>query len=121
MERKDEVLVSCPKDDKDNGRNRLWKVQETRQVEYKAENGVTVSKSQCNPVPVLGPMHSEGRGARLSSITVRVTGRWPMVALQRPLLGDPQQTDAGVGVMLMNVEKPTSLLALSAMWDALPQ
>lgn len=66
-------------------------------------------------------MHSEGHGERLSSITARVTGRWQMVELQGPLLGDPQQADAGVGIMLMNEEKPTSLLALSAMWDTLPQ
>lgn len=44
-----------------------------------------------------------------------------MVELQGPLLRDPQQADAGVGIILMNVEKPTSLLALSAVWDALPQ
>lgn len=44
-----------------------------------------------------------------------------MLELQGPLLGDPQQGDAGMGIMLMNVEKPTSLLALSAMWDTLPQ
>lgn len=61
-------------------------------------------------------MHSEGHGERLSSITARVTGRWQMVEL-----GDPQQADASVGIMLMNEEKPTSLLALSAVWDTLPQ
>lgn len=66
-------------------------------------------------------MHSEGHGARLSSIIVGVTGRWQVVELQGPLLGDPQQADAGVGIVLMNVEKLTSLLALSAMKDAFPQ
>lgn len=64
-------------------------------------------------------MHSEGHGARLSSISVRVTGRWKTVELQGHLLGDPQQADAGAGIVLMNVEKPTSLLALSVMWDTL--